>query len=204
MEENKNNNQTGDSNLGGLQRLMMLHGNLTPYEQMVYLIIGRYSLGYCRPNTNVPADKGYNRNTKAWADSIGISKSSFIRAIKSLSERNLIAVHKGSQFRADGGSYPNYYSIVFYPELQIKHNIYFNTGGLPNSKPKNNKYVNIDDYFINDNNEIKPLLKPDQRNKKKKVPTKEWRDFIDRGGKSPAVKPTQQQLNEYLEQQNAV
>ncbi len=127
-------NLTGDSNIGGLYRLMLLQKGLTVYEQVVYMTIGRYSLGYCRKNTNVPADKGYNRNSKAWATDMGISKTSFLRAVKSLAERKLITVHSGSAYRKDGGSYPDYYSIKYDGDLQKKHGIYFNADGVKSSK----------------------------------------------------------------------
>ena len=97
---------------------------------MVINKIAYYSIGYCRSTTNVPTDKGQNRNAQAWADDLGISKKSFLRSVKELTELKLLKVHKGSLYRADGGSYPDYYSITFDKEVQIKHNLYFNVNGV--------------------------------------------------------------------------
>ena len=125
----KVNHLTGNSNIGNLYRYIQFF-ELSVYEQVTIMAIGRYSIGYCRPTTNVPSDKGHNRNSKAWADSIGISKTSFLNAVKSLAAKQLLVVHTGSNFRLNGGSYPDYYSIKFNPDLQKQHKVFFNLGTI--------------------------------------------------------------------------
>lgn len=186
-------NLTGDTNMGNLYRLMSIHSDMTVYEQALYLAVGRYSLGYCRPSTNVPSEHGTNRNSKAWADSLGMSKSAFLKAKKSLEARKLIKVHTGSLFRQDGGSYPDYYSIVFQPELQKKHHIYFNTSGIkPKEAPK--QEANIEDYFVF--HDVINLIRDS-----KGTSTKEFQQAIDDGMRYNTLAdtyPTEEQLQDYL------
>jgi len=148
MENSNYVEMTGYQNQGQLVNLSFLLE--VPRELLsVYLLIGKYSLGYCRKDTNVPSDLGVNRNAKAWAEALNMGKSTFLRQISKLEQLNLIKVHKGSQYMLNGGSYPNYYSIVFKTELQIKHHIFFNTSGLPSKrKDKVTKPTEIKPYGL--------------------------------------------------------
>jgi len=150
-------NVVGYTNLGMLQKLMKLTPhNLSIYDRAVLTEIGNYSIGYCRPTTNVPDGLGHNRNASDWAKSIGISKTIFLRSIKYLQSINLLHVHEGSVYRADGGSYPNYYSIVFDKAFQTKHNLFFNVSGKSHTKPSQSakpepvlvELPDVSDYFI--------------------------------------------------------
>lgn len=138
-----------------LRYIQLKEPTLSLYNRAVILSIAQYSIGYCRPTTKVPADLGYDRNSQTWADNIGISKSTFLRSIKELSSLNLIKVHKGSLYRTDGGSYPDYYSIIFDTELQTKYSLFFNISGvskLPKySKPPQPKLLPlppVTDYMV--------------------------------------------------------
>jgi len=184
---------TGDTNIGNLYRFMLLHKDLTIYEQTVFMSIGRYSLGYCRISTNVPSDRGYNRNSKAWADALNISKTSFLKAVKSLVEKGLITIHTGSNYRKDGGSYPDYYSIKFNKELQVKHHIYFNTNGIKdlidnNTNPVEPEFVcpPIESYFVHGKS-ILDIANPNHQQKY---------ELLSKSGK--LVHPTIEQLTNHL------
>jgi len=98
-----------------------------------FMEIGKYSIGYCRATTNTPAEHGGNRNASFWAKSLGKGKSTFLRCVAELESLGLIKVHTGSQYMLNGGSYPNYYSIVFNQELQTKHKLFFTIVGTTNS-----------------------------------------------------------------------
>lgn len=121
--------QNGKHNMGSLYDLSGLLEFPTLTERFIYLEIGRFSFGYCRPSTNVPSGKGFNRNASAWAKQLNISKPTFLNAIKSLVSKGYITVHRGSTFRKDGGQYPDYYSIKLHTKLQTENKIYFNLSG---------------------------------------------------------------------------
>lgn len=181
-------NLNGYHNLGQYQVMMeKLPHNLSVYDRTVLLAIARYSIGYCRATTNVPEGKGTNRNSKAWADQLCMSKSSFLRSIKFLESINLIKIHKGSQYMSNGGSFPDYYSLVFDVEFQRKHHIYFNL------KNENKTMNNIDPrhYFVNDYGKIHLL----QINGK---PTIEWKQHCDYSKEAKLVHPTMDELLIYL------
>jgi len=141
------NELNGRHNMGMLYDYMEL---LAIPEQLraTYQAVGRRSIGYCRSNTNTSAEYGGNRNASTWAKSLSKSKATFLRNIAALEELGLITVHKGSQYRMDGGSYPNYYSINFDTALQTKHNIYFNLAGVSSKQSKfdtESEYVSLSD-----------------------------------------------------------
>lgn len=174
--------------MGQYQVLMeKLPHELSVYDKVVLLAIARYSIGYCRATTNVPENKGANRNSKAWADQLCISKSSFLRSIKFLESIKLIKIHKGSQYMSNGGSFPDYYSLVFDQEFQRKHNIYFNL------KADNAINLNIDPkhYFVDDYGNINLL-------ELKGKPTIEWKRHCDHSKDAKLVHPTMDQLLIYL------
>ena len=181
-------NLNGYHNLGQYQVLMeKLPHDLSVYDKVVLLAIARYSIGYCRATTNVPEGKGTNRNSKAWADQLCMSKSSFLRSIKFLESIKLIRIHKGSQYMSNGGSFPDYYSLVFDAEFQRKHHIYFNL------KNDNTAALNLDtkQYFVNDYGTIN-LLKLNGK------PTIEWKHHCDHSKEAKLVHPTMDQLLIYL------
>ena len=119
--------------------------DMTPVEKIVFLSIGEYSLGYKRKTTNIPSNIGINKNANSWAKDLGISKPTFLRAIKSLASKKYIQIHNGSQRRENGGSYPDYYSIIFQKDLQKKHKIFFNISNDDNKDTKH-KQKQISDY----------------------------------------------------------
>jgi len=127
---NKPTNLNGWQNIGQLYQLSTL---ISVPDKLLstYLIIGKFSLGYCRADTNVPADQGTNRNASYWAKQLGKGKSTFLRNIAELEAAGFITVHSGSNYRLDGGSYPNWYSIKYFPSIQTKHGIYFTTNSSP-------------------------------------------------------------------------
>ena len=173
----------------GQYQVMMekLPHNLSVYDRIVLLAIARYSIGYCRATTNIPEGKGTNRNSKAWADQLCMSKSSFLRSIKFLESIKLIRIHKGSQYMSNGGSFPDYYSLVFDVELQRKHHIYFNL------KNENIAQTNRDPkhYFVNDYGKIY-LLEINGKS------TSEWKHHCDHSKEAKLVHPTMDQLLMYL------
>lgn len=174
--------------MGQYQVLMeKLPQELSVYDKVVLLAIARYSIGYCRATTNVPEGKGTNRNAKSWADQLSISKSSFLRSIKFLESIKLIKIHKGSQYMSNGGSFPDYYSLVFDPEFQRKHHIYFN---LRNDNAAN---LNVDpkQYFVNDNGKINLL-------ESKGKPTMEWKHYCDHSKDAKLIHPSMDELLIYL------
>jgi hypothetical protein len=141
-------------NLNGYQNMgMLLHyANVLAVDwklMTVFVGIAKYSIGYCRPTTNVPLTVGKPNPTRnQWAKSLRISESKFKRDVATLAELKLVTIHTGSNYRTGGGSYADYYSINFNAELQTKHNIYFNLSGV--SSKDSDVY-----YFIE---EGKPLL----------------------------------------------
>lgn len=92
----------------------------------VYMGIGRRSLGYLRPTTDITKDLNrLNHNTSKWAASLGISVTKFKDSIRDLTKLGYIKVHKGSHYREGGGMFANYYSIVLDYELMSKYCINF-------------------------------------------------------------------------------
>lgn len=171
----------------GQYQVMMekLNHELSVYDRVVLLAIARYSIGYCRATTNVPEGKGTNRNAKSWADQLNISKSSFLRSIKFLESLGLIRIHRGSQYRSDGGSFPDYYSLVFDGEFQRKHHIYFDIGFSTENIPDPTQ------YFVNERGEVNLL------NFKGK-PTTEWKHYCDHSISAELIHPDLDQLLTYL------
>ena len=186
-------NLTGYHNLGQFQILLektTSNQDLSVYDRIVILAIARYSIGYCRATTNVPEGKGYNRNSKAWADTLGISKTSFLRSIKKLNAMKLIKIHRGSQYMTNGGSFPDYYSLVFYPELQIKNHIYFNLDGVNNSStPDTSK------YFVDENGAIAATYTNGK-------PSLEWKRYCSRVDNIVTTHPSLEDLTNHLEKLN--
>ena len=168
---------------------MLLHKVESKHER-VFMAIARYSLGYCRATTNVPEGLGHNRNAQAWADGLGISKGKFLNSVKALESAKLIKIHRGSQYMTNGGSFPDYYSLVFYPELQIKNHIYFNLDGVNNSStPDTSK------YFVDENGAIAATYTNGK-------PSLEWKRYCSRVDNIVTTHPSLEDLTNHLEKLN--
>ena len=122
---------------------------LTPVEKIIFLAVGEYSLGYKRKTTNIPSNIGINKNANSWAKQLGISKPTFLRAIKSLEAKEYIKIHSGSQHRQNGGSYPDYYSIIFQKELQKRHKIFFDLSEENKDTTEIEPVKDDEDYVLN-------------------------------------------------------
>ena len=144
---------TGRTNIGTLYDyalILKIKDNLIS----TYMAIGRRSLGYCRATTKIPKEINMSDFTVGqWANSIGIGRDKFMKNIKKLSEQNLIRVHTGSNYRQDGGSYPNYYSIVFDADTQKKHKLFFNIGGVK-TKDKEEEHIEDEPENVNSTRKI--------------------------------------------------
>jgi hypothetical protein len=187
----QNNEPSGWKNMGVLYDYMFIV-NVPRKLRETYQEIGRRSFGYCRKNTNTPEELGGNKNSSYWAKTIGIGKSTFLAHIKELAKLNLITIHKGSQYRLDGGSYPDYYSINFNTTLQKKYNLFFNLSGI--GTKATTKELNPENYFKDKSGRI--LLLKDSKG----TNTKEWRKFVDSSTESidiDAITPTVEELNEW-------
>ena len=133
--ENSTTNTTnsGYTNLGVLHHYLS-RKDIPPNLKHILMVFGEWSLGRLRATTNTPDGYGSNRTLTQWAKLMHIGKSTLVRGIKQASELGVLKVHKGSNYRQDGGSYPDYYSIVFDKELQIKHKLFFNVSGISKEK----------------------------------------------------------------------
>ena len=148
----------------------------------VFIGIAKYSVGYCRATTNVPLSTGrLNSTSGQWAKSINVSLSKFKRDLAELVKLGILRVHQGSNYRAGGGSYANYYSIIFNPTLQKAKGIYFNLTGVAS------KSTNPANYFLNEAGEPELLYTPGTT-----TTTKAWKAHVAAGG--VLTNPTQEQL----------
>jgi flagellar hook protein FlgE len=172
----------------------------------VAIAIAQRSIGYCRATTNTKDEHGGNRTTGQWANGLDVSKPSFIAHKKELAELGIIKIHKGSQYRNAGGSYSDYYSIIFDREFNIKHKLYFNVGGVKSTKaevdteePQDSEDLNVKDYFINRGGEIHKIY----INGKTSMAWKLYMSGLPDGDKVDfeAITPTVEELQKHLDSQ---